>query len=65
MKINEEILRKAQDIIEKDREIKIYVETCVRAGLCPRCGEPLNRDPDHDELNCPLCNEVFTYDTYD
>ena len=51
MKINEEIMEKAHEIIaqrkkneEKYEEERCYVETCFNALLCPYCGKPVKKE---------------------
>lgn len=38
----EEILAKAKSILKLDE--KEHIETCLKAGICPECGEPLKSE---------------------
>jgi predicted RNA-binding Zn-ribbon protein involved in translation (DUF1610 family) len=37
----EKILQKAKDILAKKNKDKEHIEICVKAGICPECGENL------------------------
>lgn len=43
--INKEILLdKANKIIEKNNKEKLLYNTCIKANICPKCGENLIRE---------------------
>ena len=41
VKYNAEIHTKAREVIKIKRLINQYVEDCVEAGICPKCGSKL------------------------
>jgi hypothetical protein len=57
IKINIDILDKANDILTKKEEekklkknTKIYIKKCIKARICPICGEPLlKKNPTKEE----------------
>ena len=36
-----EILERASEIIKDKEEEKAYIDTCLKAGLCPKCGSSI------------------------
>lgn len=57
IKINEEILTKAEDILAEQEKQDRYIRICVRAGLCPQCGGPLKHVG--DDAKCYQCELTF------
>lgn len=61
----QEILEKAERIIaEKEKNDIEYVRTCVRADICPKCGEEielyeLNQSLGEIVYACGSCNSVI------
>lgn len=54
-----EILAKAKDIVQKQEEEKEHIDICVKARICPECGEDLNSrivTRYHIQVYCKSCN---------
>lgn len=39
----QEILKKAEKIIDNSKEEGYYNGTCLKAGICPKCGNGIKR----------------------
>ena len=65
--MNIEILNKANKIITE----KEYIETCVKANICPECGEELKSYRKHgtgewwDIVECPVNSNHYKTSEYD
>lgn len=61
IEINQDILKKAEEIIAERKRKNDYLEHCRTAGICPKCGEVLvldtkeHRDCDGDRLQYIIC----------
>ena len=61
MEINHNIYRKARSRIGKESKLQKYIDTCVKAKLCPKCGEKdlklyiIGEDFDCECFNCNWC----------
>lgn len=65
--MNIEILNKAKNIISE----KEYIETCVKANICPECSEELKSHRKHginewwDILECSVNSNHYKISEYD
>ena len=55
MKINHDIYKLAKDLIKKETDSYNYINTCVRAKICPECGKQNLEYGIEDTLECPCC----------
>lgn len=66
-RVNKTILEKAERIIEKEEELNLYKEKCIRANLCPLCGSELTKIEDnvwHCTVNkyyCKACEKIIEW----
>ena len=65
--MNNKILNKANNIISE----KKYIETCVKANICPKCGEELKSHRKHgtgewwDIVECSANSDHYKTSEYD
>lgn len=65
--MNIEILNKAKNIISE----KEYIKTCIKANICPECGEELkhhrkdNGNEWWDIIECPVNSNHYKNEKYD
>lgn len=63
MEINKKILKKADKILaerkieeEKESEMWVYISHCIKADICPNCGEKVIRIcPNELIFKCKFC----------
>ena len=63
MEINRDIYRRAKNITEKRNELQKYIDICLEARICPKCGEEGLEKYEYDkgfmkgvDYECPHCD---------
>ena len=68
MEINQDILKKAKDKLSEEYTLEAYLKTCLKAMICPHCGEPIILKEQkfcpwakHCHYICEKCGEIKEY----
>lgn len=63
MKINNDIYRRAKNVVANKVHLQTYIDMCIEARICPECGEDglkLYVNGDTFDCECRHCDWNYT-----